>query len=87
MIKIMNSHAYPGCPAVTNAALQDGPAHVEFGDGVVAGGQIERLDERRIALAIDAYETRKGTAIAAKSWLLENKGGDRWHITRRLDRD
>ena len=85
MIRILDSHAYPGCPAVAEAMPQDGPVHVEFSDGEVAGAQVERLDDGRIALMIDAYRTRKGTAIMQKSWLLENKGDNRWRISRRLD--
>lgn len=87
MIRIMDSHAYPGCQVVAEALPQDGPVHVEFSDGEVAGARVERLDEGRIALRIDAYRTGKGTAIAQKSWLLENRGEDRWRVSRRLDRD
>lgn len=85
MIRILDSHAYPGCMAIADASPQEGPAHVEFSDGTVAGASIERLDEGRIALKIDAYETGKGTAIAQRSWLLENRGDDRWRISRRLN--
>lgn len=87
MIRMMDSHAYPGCSAVADEPLQEGPVHVEFSDGAVAGGRVERLDVGRIALTIDAYTTGKGTAIAEKSWLLENRGEDRWHVSRRLDRE
>ncbi|MCJ8027293.1 hypothetical protein KYK30_16780 [Shinella yambaruensis] len=87
MIRMMDSHAYPGCPAVADEPPQEGPVHVEFSDGAVAGGRVERLDDDRITLTIDAYRTGKGTAIVEKSWLLENRGEDRWRVSRRLDRE
>lgn len=87
MIKILDSHAYPGCPAIAAAGQRDGAEHVEFSDGTVAGAHVERLGDGRIVLTIDAYRTSKGTAIAQKSWELENRGGDRWRLSRRLDRD
>lgn len=84
MIRMMDSHAYPGCPAVADEPPKEGPVHVEFSDGSVAGGSIARVGEGRITLTIDAYRTHSGTAIAAKSWLLEAQGGDRWRVVRRL---
>lgn len=86
VIRILDSHAYPGCSVLAEAFQQEGPVHVEFSDGTVAGGSVERLDEGRIAMTIEAYRTAKRTAIARKSWLLENRGEDRWRISRRLDR-
>ena len=86
MIKILDSHARPGCAALADAQPQEGPAHVEFSDGTVACAQVERLDDGRIALTIDAYRTGSGTAIAQKSWLLENQGEDRWRVSHPLDR-
>lgn len=87
MIRMMDSHAYPGCPAKADEPPQDGPVHVEFNDGTVAGGLVKRLGDNRITLTIDAYTTGKGTAIAEKSWLLESRGEDRWRISRRFDRE
>jgi hypothetical protein len=71
MIRMMDSHAYPGCPAKADEPPQD--------------GLVKRLGDDRITLTIDAYTTGKGTTIAEKSWLLESRGEDRWRVSRRLD--
>ncbi len=36
MIRFMDSHAYPGCPAVAEDLPQEGSVHVEFSGGTVA---------------------------------------------------
>ena len=84
MIKIMNSHAYPGCPANVDPQSEEGSVQVEFSDGTVVGARAKRLEHGHIALTIDAYRTRAGTAIAEKSWHIELKDGDRWRVARRL---
>ncbi len=52
MIRFMDSHAYPGCPAVAEDLPQEGSVHVEFSGGTVAGGRIPRRDDGGIALTI-----------------------------------
>jgi hypothetical protein len=85
MIRIMDSHAYPGCPALVDKPLRDGPAHVEFSDGIVANARVAYPEESRMVLTIAAYKTARGNPIAEKSWLLEHSDGDRWRVRRRHD--
>ncbi|WP_143523484.1 hypothetical protein [Pararhizobium arenae] len=85
MIRIMDSHAYPGCPARIDQEPEDGFVPVEFSDGTVVGAKAKRLDRTRMTLTIDAYRTSRGTAISQKSWRLEQMEEDRWRVTRKLE--
>ncbi len=87
MIRIMDSHLYPGCRAVMDEGIDEGPGHAEFSDGTVAGARTTLLGEDRIALTIDRYRTGSGSEIETKSWLLERQDGDRWRVIRRLQDD
>jgi len=52
------------------------------------GGRAHRPPRRRRDRIDDrAHSTAKGTAIAQKTWLLENRGEDRWRVSRWLNRD
>lgn len=84
MIKIMASHAYVGCAAISENGLENGPVLVEFSDGTVVGGNVAHLAPGQITLSIDGYRTYRGTEIMQKSWLLINESHDRWRVSKRL---
>jgi hypothetical protein len=60
-----HSHLYPGATGRSDAPLRDGPVALTFADGTRAPGT---LDGNRLRLA--AHRTAKGTAIAAKTWVI-----------------
>ncbi|MBO0145032.1 hypothetical protein JZX87_28260 [Agrobacterium sp. Ap1] len=84
MIRIMDSHAYPGCPAIVDPEQEGSLVQVEFSDGTITSASAKRLRLGQMSLTIDAYRTRRGTAIAEKCWRLELQEGDRWRVVRRL---
>jgi hypothetical protein len=77
ILKARGSHLYPGARAVLEDGQSTaGPALVschcliEFADGSVAFGTLTNDKEGFAVLAVDAYQTARGTAILAKGWRL-----------------
>lgn len=82
-----HSHAYPGCllriPEDADG-LRGQEDIVEFSDGAVADARHQARDGA-IVLHVAPYRTARGTAIEAKTWLLEPDGEPgRWRVRRRL---
>ena len=85
-IRMLGSHAYPGAVAIIDGEAREGPVHVEFADGIVTEAHLKPLDGERIRLNVAAYNTAKGSAIAAKVWILEPDVGQCWKVRRRGER-
>jgi hypothetical protein len=84
IIRFTHTHVYPGahCSIETSSRRK---ALVEFSDGVVASGTVERRRRDELQLAIDAYTTARGTHIVAKRWELQREAADRWRVLKRLN--
>lgn len=74
-----NTHLYPGArlrvalpdSATDRPAWRGGNALVlEFSDGVVVAGTLHKVQADEVEIALHAYATASGTAIAAKNWRL-----------------
>lgn len=85
LFHVLDSHAYPGCAVLVDAAGQEGAAHIAFSDGAVAAGFYESREDGDLRLAVEAYRTGRGTAIPAKTWLLRAEGGNRWKVKRKME--
>lgn len=76
------SHAFPGGRvAVEETGAAAGTCIVEFGDGVTVIGEWHPADGG-IRLDIPSYRTAKGTAVTARSWLLQQTGDGSWRSRR-----
>jgi hypothetical protein len=60
-----HSHLFPGARGSADAPLSDGPVALTFADGTRVTGELN--GDR---LSLDAHRTAKGTAIAAKVWII-----------------
>jgi hypothetical protein len=94
ILKASGSHLYPGVCAVVEdgqstamAALVSGLCMIEFSGCSIAFGKLTNCQESQAVLAVDAYQTARGTAIPAKSWRLSlttaMEGGRACRITGR----
>lgn len=74
-----NTHLYPG--ARLRVALPDSVTDrptwrggdallLEFSDGVVVAGTLGQTHADEVEIALHAYATASGTAVAAKNWRL-----------------
>ena len=94
LLRATNTHFYKGARAVAGAPLprrREGriACVVEFSDGAMGGGEIEKTHAGRWRLELGARRTAKGTAIPARAWLLEREGaaeGARTAALRVIDR-
>lgn len=64
-IFVHHTHLYPGAKGRLAEPPADGPALVEFSDGVAVTGRMEGE-----TLAMPAYRTAAGTKVDAKRWRL-----------------
>jgi hypothetical protein len=74
-IEVNASHLYPGARGRLHrrrrTLAERTPCLVAFADLAMASGSIEPAGDGRARLAVAAYVTTAGTAIAAKRWLVE----------------
>lgn len=78
-----HTHAYPGC-RVTIIDRGDGAfAAAEFSDGVVVAATATPLGPDELLVRLAGYRTARGTAIAAKAWVLRRVSGDGWKVAAR----
>jgi len=91
-LRATHTHLYPGA----RLRVQEGAAElrkgdtvtIEFADMQVARAKVAATRDGRVELAVASHRTGKGTAIAAKRWLVEasEREGAGYRIVRRLDR-
>ena len=85
MLRATNTHLYPGARLLGPAVLRAGQRlTIEFSDLGSAAARVEAAAGREATLAVGAHATARGTAIAAKRWLIEPAGDGGWRVKRRL---
>ncbi len=84
-IAFHHTHVYPGCRAslADDAGGSAGPAEIAFADGAVATGSFARAGPDELRLVLPAHVTARGTAIAAKAWILRRVADDAWKVAAR----
>jgi len=88
LLRAAHTHLYPGARLRGPAALRAGRRlTIEFSDLGVTAARVEAAAGRQATLAVDAHATARGTAIAAKRWLIErsepaDEEGE-WRVRRR----
>jgi hypothetical protein len=84
-----HTHLYPGArlrgePAVLRRGQTP---HIEFADLGSAPAIVEVVESGRTALTVGAHRTARGTAVAAKRWLIEMVAAGEWRVLKRLPGD
>ena len=82
-IAFHHTHVYPGCRATLEGGPADATGEAEFSDGVVVPATATPLGPDELRVQVAGYRTARGTAIAAKDWLLRRVGGAGWKVVRR----
>lgn len=82
-----DTHAYPGCRVALLELDVANEVVAEFSDGtIVPARQREEAGGRHVS--IGAYETRSGSRIEAKAWLLlPREDTKEWRVARRIMTD
>jgi hypothetical protein len=88
LLRATHTHLYPGARLRGLTALRTGQRlTIEFSDLGSAAARVEAAAGREATLAVAAYATARGTSIAAKRWLIEQREqgeADEWRVRRRL---
>ncbi|MCA0239405.1 MAG: hypothetical protein LCI02_00985 [Proteobacteria bacterium] len=89
MLRATNTHLYPGARLRGPLALRVGQRlTIEFSDLGSAAARVDAAADGEATLAVSAHATARGTAIAAKRWLIElsepaEQEGE-WRVRRRV---
>ena len=78
------THAYPGCRVALLEADVAGEVIAEFSDGMIVPARQEATADG-LRVSVGAYETRSGTRIESKAWLLLPRDAAKdWRVARRI---
>lgn len=99
VLRAAHTHLYPGARLQAHGPLTAGAGLVVvFADLGSAGARVEGVEAGRVTLAVGGHRTARGTAVAARRWLLEPvpvatphttpsttpAPGPAWRVVRRL---